>query len=132
MVDRASAELDGELNGTWLGELGAAEPQGEPGRGARLEVAPRLRHVEGTTLEEHVRGLGDARSFWQDFREREVEVCVGIDELGRHGMRAEPGRDSSRAGDRTQRRELRVAVEPVAGLRLEGRRPGAQHPATMR
>ena len=46
-------------------------------------------------------------------------------------MRAEPGRDAARGADRTQRRELGLAVEPVARLRLQRRRAGAQHPVAV-
>jgi hypothetical protein len=46
-------------------------------------------------------------------------------------MRPEPGGDAALGADRTERTELGLAVEPVARLRLEGRRPGAQHPAAV-
>ena len=46
-------------------------------------------------------------------------------------MRAEPGRNPAGGGDRPERRELGLAIEPVARLALEGRRAGAQHPVAM-
>src|SRR5439155_677264 len=51
--------------------------------------------------------------------------------LGRDGVRAEPGRDTAGRHDRAQLGQLRVAVEPVPGLRLERRRAGAKHPVAM-
>ena len=88
--------------------------------------------VERAALEEDVGGLGDLRRLGQHLREREVEVRVGVAvELGRHGVRAEPGRHAAGGLDRTQRRELGVAVEAVAGLRLERRRAVRAHPAAM-
>ena len=104
-------------------ELVAVEAQREPGVAARLEVAARLRRVERAALEEDVRRLGEPRRFRQHLGEREVEVGVGVVELGRDRVGAEPGRDAAGGADRAERRELRVAVEPVAGLRLERGRP---------
>ena len=46
-------------------------------------------------------------------------------------MRAEPRRDTARVANGPQLSELRLAVEPVARLRLERRRSGAQHPADV-
>ena len=46
-------------------------------------------------------------------------------------MRAEPGRHSAGRGDRLERGELRVPVEPIARLALEGGRARAQHPAAV-
>jgi hypothetical protein len=46
-------------------------------------------------------------------------------------MGAEPGGDAARLPDRAEASELRVAVEPVAGLRLERRRPLSEHPGAM-
>ena len=72
------------------------EAQGEPRVAARLEVAARLRRVEGAALEEDVGGLGEPRGLGEHLGEREVEVGVGVVELGRHGVRAEPRRDAAR------------------------------------
>src|SRR4029079_10480882 len=52
-------------------------------------------------------------------------------ELGRNRVRAEPGRDAARGPDRTQLRELRVVVEPVARLPFERRRAVGSHPRTV-
>src|SRR6266566_6405200 len=46
-------------------------------------------------------------------------------------MRAEPGRDSPDSANRSQGGELGLAVEPVAGLRLERRRSVTEHPAAV-
>ena len=46
-------------------------------------------------------------------------------------MGAEPRRDPARLPDRAERRELRLSVEPVARLRLEGRRALAEHPRAV-
>ena len=46
-------------------------------------------------------------------------------------MGAQPRRDSACGGDRAKLRELRFPVEPIAGLRLEGRRPVGAHPAAV-
>ena len=97
MVDRARAELDRERDRALLGELVAVQAQREAGVAARLEVAARLRGVERAALEEDVRRLGELRRLRQHLGEREVEVRVGVVELGRHGVRAEPRRDAARA-----------------------------------
>ena len=62
--------------------------------------------------------------------EQEVEVRVGsvLLELGWHGVGTEPRRDTASRPDRTQLRELRLAVEAVARLRLERGRAGTEHP----
>ena len=102
-----------------------------PGVAARLEVPARLGRVEGAALEEHVGRLGELGRLGQHLGEREVEVRVGVAELRRHRVRAEPRRDAARVADRAERRELRVAVEPVARLRLERRRALAEHPPAV-
>jgi len=68
------------------------EPQREAGVAARFEVAPRLRGVERAALEEDVRGGRDLCGVAQHVCEREVEICISVLELGRHRVRAEPGR----------------------------------------
>ena len=73
-----------------------------PGSAARLEVAARLRRVERAPLEEDVGRLGDLRRLGQHLREREVEVGVRVVELGRDGVRAEPGRHAARVRDRAR------------------------------
>ena len=46
-------------------------------------------------------------------------------------MGAEECRHRSLGPDRAQRRQLGLAVEPVAGFRLRGRRPGTAHPVEV-
>ena len=132
VVDRPRAELDRERDRTLLGELVAVEPQREAGVAARLEVAARLGRVERAALEEDVGGLGERRRLGKHLGEGEVEVRVGVAvELRRHRVRPEPRRDAAGGPDRAQRRELGVAVEPVAGLRLERRRAVPEHPPAV-
>src|SRR5204863_1847875 len=128
MVDRARAKLDRERDRALLRELVAVQTKREPGSAASLEKPARLARVEGSALEEDVRGLGELRRVGQHLAEREVEVGVGIAvELRRHRMRTEPRRHATGVTNRTQRGELGVAVEPVAGLRLERRRAVGAH-----
>ena len=76
------------------------EPQDEPDGGARLEVPPRLPHVEGAPFDEDVGRLGDLGRLRQDLGYGELEIRVGVIELRRQRMCAEPRRDSARARDR--------------------------------
>ena len=132
MVDRSRAELDRERDRPLLGELVAVQAEREPGVTARLEVAARLRSVEGAALEEHVGRLGDLRSLREYLGESEVQIGIRVAvELRRNGMGAEPRRDPVRAADGPQRGELAVAIESVARLPLEGRRAVAAHPAAV-
>src|SRR5918994_384993 len=107
------------------------QPERETMRAARLEVAPRLPRVEGAALDEHIGGLRARRGVREHVRQQEVEALVGVLELRWHRVRPEEGRDAAGCADRPQRRQLCLAVEPVAGLALEGRRAGAEHPAAM-
>ena len=131
MVDGAGVELDRERDGALLRELVTVHAQSKPRPRAGFEVTTCANGVEGPAFEEHVRCLRHLRRLGQNLGECEVEVGVGIRELGRHGVRPEPGGHAAGRANRIQRRELGVAVEPVTGLRLEGRRPGAQHPAAV-
>ena len=131
MVDRAGAELERQRDGAGLRELIAVEAQGETGVAARRQIPPRLGRVERAPLEEDVGRIGDARRLRQHLAEREVEVLVRGAELGGNGVGAEPRRDAPRRADGPERRELRVPIEPVAGLALPSRRAGAQHPAAV-
>jgi len=90
-----------------------------------------LRRVERALLQEEVSRLGDPRRLRQHLRQCEVEIRIGVGELRRHGVRAEPGRDAFLGDDRAQRGQLGLAVEPVARLRLESRSAGAQHPLAV-
>ena len=56
---------------------------------------------------------------------------LGVVVLGRHRVETQVGRDSAFGSNRAKGRKLGVAVEPVARLRLERRRPPPQHPAAM-
>src|SRR5262249_24586028 len=67
----------------------------------------------------------------QHLGEREVEIAIGVVELRRHCVGAEPGRNPTRSLYRPERRELGLAVEPVARLGLERRRTLAEHPRAM-
>src|SRR5207342_2974967 len=100
-------------HGTLPAELVAVEAQREPGVATRLEIATRLRRVECAALEEDVRRLRDSRRFGKNLGEREVEVGLGVVELGWNGVGAEPRRDAARRLDGAQGRELGVPVEAV-------------------
>ena len=131
MIDGARAQLDRERDRPRLRELIPVEPQREARVPAGFEVPPRLGRVEGAALEEHVACFGEQRRSRQNLVEEEVEIRVGVAELGRHGMRAKPGRDAARCPDCAELCELGVAIEPIARLRLEGRRAMNAHPAAM-
>jgi hypothetical protein len=107
------------------------ESQRQAGVAARLEVAARLLDRERSLLDEDVRRLRELGRFRQDLCDRKVHVGVGVRELGRHGVRAEPGWHAAGRGDRFQRRKLGFLVEPVARLTLERRRPGPEHPVAV-
>src|SRR4029077_10605375 len=119
MVDGAGAELHRERDCTGLGELISVEPERKAGVAAGLEIAPRLCGVECSALEEHVRRFRELGRLRQDLSESEIEVGVGVAELRRDRVGPEPRRDAARLADRAQRRELRLAVEAIARLRLE-------------
>ena len=114
VVDGAGAQLDRERDGAALGELVAVEPQGETGVAAGGEITPCLCRIEGTSLEEHVGGIGNFGGRGQHLLEGEVEIGVRAVELGRDRMSAEPGRRASRRADRTEGRKLGLAVEAIA------------------
>jgi hypothetical protein len=128
VVDRARAELDRERDRSGFRELVAVQTQGQAGVAAGLEVPTGLLAVEGASFEEDVGGLGEVRCVREHVRQCELEVRVGVGELGRHGVRAQPRRDATGGRDRAERGELGLEVEPVARLRLERRRAVAQHP----
>src|SRR5438309_11701091 len=124
--------LDGERYRALLGVLITVEPQGEASRAAALEIPARLRDVERAALEEDVSGFGESCGLGQHLCQREIEVGVAVAvELRRHRVRTEPCRHASGAFDSAKRRELSVAIEPVARLRLERRRPVRAHPTAM-
>ena len=66
------------------------------------EIAARLLGGEGAALQEDVGRLGEGRRFGQDLGEREVEIRLGVVELRRDGMRAQPGRNAALGRDRPQ------------------------------
>jgi hypothetical protein len=131
VVDRPHAELDRERDGALLGELVGVQTERETRIGAGTQIAPRLPGVERAALDEHVGGLREPGDIREDLRQDEVEVRIRIVVLGRHCVCAEPRGDSALVSDRLQRGELGVAVEAVAGFRLERRRSRAQHPAAV-
>ena len=114
MVDRPRAELDRQRDRPLLGELIAVHPKCETGGPAGFEVTASLVDVERSLLEEDVCGDREVRRLGQDFGKRKVEIGIGVGELRWHRMGAEPGRDPADLTNRPQRRELRLAVEPVA------------------
>ena len=126
MIDRARAELDRERDRPALGELIAVQPQCEPGVAARCEIAPRLAASKAPRSRKTSAASASSRRLRQHLRECEVEVRVGVGELRRDRVRAEPGREAARSAHRSQRRELRFPVEPVARLALPGRRAVAR------
>ena len=117
VVDRARAELDRQRHRASLGELVGVQAQREARVAAGLEVTPGLRRLEGAFLDEDVRRRGEPRGFREHLGQDEVEIRVGVAKLRRHRVRAEPRRDTALRRDRAQRRELGLAVEPVAGFR---------------
>ena len=107
------------------------KPEPEARGPADLEVPPRLRGIERTALEEHVGRLGYLCGLRQHLGNGEVEVGVGVRELRRHSVGAQPGRDAACVADRAERRELRLAIEPVAGLGFERGRALTKHPRAV-
>ncbi len=101
----------------------SARPQSRAATRYRLawsaSNAPRSRKTSAATAV--------ARRIGKDVGDEPVEIRVGVVELRRHGMRTEEGRHATCRGDRLERRKLRCAIEPVAGLRLERRRPVRPH-----
>ena len=107
------------------------QAQCQPRVSTRLQVAPCLSGVERAPLEKDVGRLRHERCVRKDLGEREVEVRVGIVELGRHRVRAEPRGNPAGGTDGTQLLELGVTIESVARLSLERRRPVGAHPASV-
>ncbi len=132
MVDRPRRQLDRERDRSAFGELVAVEAQGQARIAAGGEVAARLGRVEGAPLEEDVGGVREPGGLREHLGEREREVRVGVRELRRNRVRAEPGRRPARRPHRRQRGELGVAVEPVARLALPGRRAVPEQTAGVR
>ena len=130
VIDRASAELDREWDCAGLRELVAVQAEREPGCAARSQIPPGLVRVEGPSLEEDVGRLGQLGGLREDVFDEEVDIRIAarLRELGRDGMGTEPGRNPTRAPDSPELCELRVPIEPVAGLRLERGRSGSEHP----
>ena len=82
--------------------------------------------VERPALQEDVGRDGETRRLGKHVGEDVVEVRVRIAMLRRDGVCAEPRRRAAGSANRLQRRELRVAVEPVAGLAFPRRRARAR------
>ena len=129
MVDGARAELDRERDRARLGELVAVEPQREAGVRARLEVAARVLGVERAALEEDVRRLARCRAASGSTSvEQEVDVRrQRLASANSGGTACAPSHVGTppASRDRAELRELGLAVEAVARLRLERRRPGS-------
>ena len=123
MIDGARAELDRERDRSELGELIAVQAQREARVHTCFEVPPSLVHSKCAALDEHVGSLRDRRRFGQHLRQGEVHVGGRVVELGRNSVRPQPGWNPAGGSNRAQRRKLRLAVEPIAGLGLERRRP---------
>ena len=103
------------------------QPEREPGVRACTEVPPRRLDAEGSTLDEDIGRGGDPRGVGEHLGDRPVDVGIGIPLLGWNGVRAQPGRHATRRRDRVELRELRIAIEAVAALPLERRRPVPEH-----
>ena len=102
VVDGARCELDRQPDRTLLGELVAVDAHCEARRRTGVEVAPRLRDVEGAAFEEDVGSLRELGCIRQDLGHHEVDVRVRVGELGRHRVGAQPRRDTPGVADRAQ------------------------------
>ena len=133
MIHRARAELDCKWDGSRLGELVTVQAKLEAGLAARAEIPARVVDVECAALEKDIRRLGEPGGVGKDFSDEEVDIGggAGVGELGRDGMRTEPGGSSACRPNRTKLGKLRLAIEPVSRLCLERRRPGATHPGNV-
>ncbi len=131
MVGTRRAELGGELGAARPFELVGVqlEPQaGGPGAG---QDRARLGNAEDAGLAEHVakprESLAGHRGDHLIAHQAHVLPAAGA-VLGRHFVRAKKGGDEGRSrlgaqpADHAQLFALRVEVEPVAGLDLDGRR----------
>ena len=107
------------------------EAEREPGGATREEVATCLLDVERSPLDEDVRGDRDARRVREHLGDQPVDVGIRVGMLGRDSVRAEPGRDAPGGPNRLELRELRVVVEAVPALALEGGGPVGQHRVSM-
>ena len=96
-----------------------------------FEVPTRLCGVERAPLEKDVCSLGKLGGLRQDLADHELDVRLCLVKLGRHGVEPQVRRDAAFGGNRSQGRELGVAVQSVARFRLERRRPPPQHPAPV-
>ena len=123
MVDRPRAELDRERDRTALGELVAVQPQRQPrvaaggrdsGAPASASNAPRSRKTSAASASCAASGSTSASA--------KSRYSSASRALRRHRVRTEPGRRPAGRTNRAQRRELGVAVEPVARLALPRRR----------
>ncbi len=106
VVDASRAELDGERDRAALRELVAVQAQREPRVAARGQVAACLRGVERATLEEDVRRVRKLRRLRQHLGQARSRDTRRVSRLGRHRVRAEPGRRAARSAHSAQRREL--------------------------
>ncbi len=139
VVGRGGAELGGQLRAAGRCQLVGVQPRLQPERRGGLEDAPRLVGGEDAGLAEDVGEArpavgGDPGELLVDERADERLGAVrSRAELRRDGVGAEPGRhDVHRAlaaeavGD-VEQPELRLEVQAVARLRLDGGDPVAEH-----
>ena len=77
------------------------QTQRQAGAAAGFEVPARMLHAERAFLHEHVCREGDPGRLGQHLGQSEVEVLVGLVELRRHRVGAEPRRTSTGVANRT-------------------------------
>ena len=132
VVDRPRAELDRERDRARLRELVAVESEREPGvaarrRGSDAPARRRTRRARGRRPppRRSAPPPGGPRA------RRKSTYASAPSSANSGGTACAPSQVGTppAVADRAELRELRLAVEPVARLRLERRRPGAQHPA---
>jgi hypothetical protein len=88
VVDRARAELDREVDRSELVELVPVQAQSQALLAASSQVTARLLDAERSFFDEDVCRLGELGRTRQDLGKGEVEIGVGVAELGRHGVGA--------------------------------------------
>src|SRR5262249_55008110 len=139
MVGRGGAEFGGELGAARWGELVGVEPDAHPEPLRRPEDPPRLVGAEHALLAEDVAVARAAvgRHPWELLLDDRADVRLGPirsrSVFGRDGVGAEiRGDDVDRAlatepPGRLDQLDLGLEVEPVPGLRLDGRDAVAEH-----
>ncbi len=131
MVGTHRAELGGELGAARPFELVGMQLEPEAGGPGGGQDRARLDNAEDPGLAEHVAKprevvAGHRGDHLRAHQAHVVPAAVAV--LGRHFVRAEQGGDERRSrlgaqpADHAQLLALRLEVEPVAGLDLDGRR----------